>query len=280
MTIKMKNLLILLFILLVTISHAQDKLKAQFDYANNLFTGKQYFDAITEYKRLLFFDSTKTYHYAAGFKIGECYKAGAKFDDAIKYFSFAEQNAGNDKEIFEAKTEIIRSNILRKTTDRALQLCDELEKDQRFKSKIDSINYWRGWTFMIADDWKNAAIAFDKINSNHELKKLAMQTDKTKVSVTFAKVISYILPGAGSIYTGKFLSGLMSIGWNALAGFWTLNAFAANRVFDGIVVGELVWLRFYRGSIENGEQFAIDKNLEIANKSLRFLQNEYKGIKP
>ena len=41
----------------------------------------------------------------------------------------------NEDELFESKTQIIRTNILRRTTDRALQLCTELEKDERFKYK-------------------------------------------------------------------------------------------------------------------------------------------------
>jgi tetratricopeptide (TPR) repeat protein len=260
--------------------NGQDYLSLQFDHANNLFNSSHYFDAITEFKRLLFFDSTRSYQYEANFKIGESYKMGARFDDAIRYFSFAEVNARNEDEFFETKTQIIRTNILRRTTDRALQLCDDLEKDKHFKYKGDTINYWRGWAFMFADDWNNAAKSFAYINPNHELKLLAESTEKAKVSVTFAKVISYILPGAGAIYSGKFLSGLMSLGWNALTGYWTINSFIEKRAFDGIVVGELLWLRFYRGAIQNAENLAVEKNLEIANKSLRFLQNEYKGIKP
>ena len=277
---KTRLIFISFYFFLAFITKGQDYLSVQFDYANNLFNSSQYFDAITEYKRVLFFDSTKSYQYEANFKIGESYKAGAKFDDAIRYFSFAELNARNDEEVLETKTQIIRTNILRRTTDRALQLCDELEKESRFRYKTDKINYWRGWAYMFADDWKSAAKSFAKINSNHELKLLAESTDKAKVSVTFAKVISYILPGAGAIYSGKFLSGLMSLGWNALAGYWTINSFIEKRAFDGIVVGELVWLRFYRGAIQNADEIAIAKNLETSNKSLRFLQNEYKGIKP
>ena len=259
---------------------AQDHLSIQFDYANNLFNNRQYYDAITEYKRLQFFDSTKTFNYEINNKIGECYKAGAKYDDAIKYFSFAELSASNENEYCDSKTQIIRTNILRRTTDRALQLCDELEKDQRFIRKSDQISYWRGWAYIFADNWEAAAKSFAKINYNHELKILSERTDKAKVSVTFAKVISYILPGAGAIYSGKFLSGLMSLGWNLLSGYWTVNSFIEDRVFDGVVAAELVWLRFYRGAIQNAEEFALEKNLEVSNKSLRYLQNEYKGIKP
>ncbi|MCX6170418.1 MAG: hypothetical protein NTX65_13815 [Ignavibacteriales bacterium] len=276
---KIRTITILSFVLVFNILRGQDNLSSQLNYADGLFGNEKYFDAITEYKRLLFFDSTKTYQYEANLKIGESYKAGAKFDDAVKYFSYAELNASNNDEIFQTKTEIIRTNIIRRTIDRALQLCDDLEKDERFVAKADTINYWRGWAFMLSDDWKSAARTFAKINSNHELKLLAERTDKAKVSVTFAKVISYILPGAGAIYTGKFLPGLLSLGWNVLSGYWTINSFVEKRAFDGIVVGELLWLRFYRGAIQNGEDSAIEKNLEISNKSLRFLQNEYKGTK-
>ena len=276
---KVRLVTILLLFLSINIVEGQDNLSVQLNYANGLFRSEQYYDAVTEYKRLLFFDSTKTYQYEANLKIGESYKAGAKFDDAIKYFSFAELNASNDDEVFKTKTEIIRTNILRRTTERALQLCDDLEKDERFNTKIDTINYWRGWAFMLSDDWKSAAKSFAKINPNHELKLLAERTDKAKVSVTFAKVISYILPGAGAIYTGKILSGFLSLGWNALSGYWTINSFIEKRAFDGIVIGELLWLRFYRGAIQNAEDSAVEKNLEISNKSLRFLQNEYKGTK-
>lgn len=278
----MKNRLTIIFFLITFVFSlkAQDHLSIQLDFANNLFNSKQYYDAITEYKRLQFFDSTKTFNYEINYKIGECYKAGAKYDDAVKYFSLAVLNARTDDELFDSKTQIIRTNILRRTSDRALQLCDELEKDQRFSGKRDQMNYWRGWAFIFADKWDEAAKSFAKINSNHELRKLAEQTEKAKVSVTFAKVISYILPGAGAIYTGKFLSGLMSLGWNLLSGYWTVNSFVENRVFDGVVVAELVWLRFYRGAIQNAEELALEKNLEVSNKSLRYLQNEYKGIKP
>lgn len=277
---RARLLFILSLLSIAFVCKAQDQLKTQFDFANGLFNAQQYYDAITEYKRLLLFDSIYTYHYQAEFKIGEAYKGGAKFDDAIKYFSLAEKDAHNKDEIFAAKIQIIRSNILRRTTDRAIQLLDELDKDSTYRSEIDSISYWRGWSYMFADNWKAASRAFAVIDPYHPLKILADQTDRAKVSVTFAKVISYILPGAGSIYSGKFLSGLMSLAWNVAAGYWTINAFTSNRIFDGFVVGELVWFRFYRGAIQNAEEFAVQKNIDIANKSLRYLQNEYKGIKP
>ena len=277
---KTASALIIFCFISVCRLRGQEYISTQFSEANKLFEKNRFFDAVTEYKRLLFFDSSGTYQYEANFRIGECYKAGAKFDDAIKYFSSAEKTARSDSELFDSKIQIVRSNLLRKTVDRALELLAMIEKEDKFRNRSDEIIYWRGWAYMFADDWKTAARNFAIIDYNHELRRLADETDKSKVSVTFAKVISYILPGAGSIYTGNFLSGLMSLAWNVASGYWTINAAVENRVFDSLVVGDLVWLRFYKGSLQNAEDFAVLKNLEIANKSLRYLQNEYKGLKP
>ena len=138
---------------------AQDHLSIQFDYANNLFNSRQYYDAITEYKRLQFFDSTKTFNYEINYKIGECYKAGGKYDDAIKYFSLAEFSSRNEDEYCDSKTQIIRTNILRRTTDRALQLCDELEKinDLMVRANKSIIG---GWALIFADNWESCRQIF------------------------------------------------------------------------------------------------------------------------
>lgn len=280
---KKQKLIFLLFIIfppLFFTVKAQTKHSIQLDYANTLFSTRQYYDAITEYKRLLFYDSSKTYTYLANFQIGMCYKAGAKFDDAIKYFSLADLNSANDDESYASQIEIVRSNILRKTTSRALQILDQLELKFSEKEKIDSLNYWRGWCYIFDDDWKKASGYFAKINYYNELKILCDRVEKEKVSVTFATVISYILPGAGQLYTGNILSGMLSLGWNVFTGYLTINAFNADRVFDGIALLTLLWQRFYRGNVQNAERFAIEKNIDVANKTLIYLQKEYRGIKP
>lgn len=276
-----KKILNIVFILFTfsNLLTAQNELSRQMDFANNLFEEGLYFDAITEYKRISYFDKNKLYEYNTNYKIALSYKRGAKFDEAINYFSKAVNYAGTDEEKFETRVQIIRTNILRKTTDRALQLLNELEKNASYSQKKE-LNYWRGWSFMFADKWDSAAVYFNMVDYNHELKNIANSVENDKYSVTFAKVISYILPGSGQFYTGNYLSGLMSLGWNALWGYLTLDAIMDERVFDAFAVGDLLFLRFYRGNIQNAEKFAIEKNIEIANKTLRYLQNNYKGTKP
>ena len=99
-------------------------------------------------------------------------------------------------------------------------------------------------------------------------------------SVNFAKIFSMIIPGAGQFYTGEYLSGFLSLGWNVLWGYLTIKSFIDDRVFDGIMIGSFLWFRFYNGNIYNAKKFAKEKNLIISNKALFYLQNGYEGEKP
>ncbi len=261
-------------------SFAQNSFDAQFNFAKKLYSDEHYFDTVTELKRLLFFDENSEYNYEANLFIGKSYKQGAKFSDAIRHLTLAEINAKNIDELYVTRIEIIRINILRRTSRRALKLLDSLGTDERFIDRKNEIKYWRGWAYMFADDWEQAAQTFAEIDSNHVLKVLAEKVDDDFYSVSFVKTISYIIPGAGQFYTGEYISGLLSLGWNVLWGYLTIKAFVAERIFDGIVIANFLWLRFYKGNLQNAENFAKEKNLVISNKALNYLQFEYDGLKP
>jgi TM2 domain-containing membrane protein YozV len=271
---------ILFFLLGPSSLICQETLEEQYQYSLRLFNQEKYFDAITELKRLNYFDKEKTYAYQSNLTIGKAYKEGAKYSDALRYFTLAEINAVNDSDLFKAKVFTVRVNILRRTTDQVLNLLNQLQKDKRFKNRGDEINYWRGWTYIFADEWNNAAKQFADINTNHPLKILCDKAASDMYNVTAAKVLSYIIPGAGQFYTGHYFSGLLSLGWNALWGYLTVKAFIDERVFDGLIIGNFLWLRFYVGNIQNAEKFANEANIKIANKALSYLQDQYKGEKP
>ena len=260
--------------------HPQNVLQNQFNYAKKLFDKEQYYDSITEFKRLLFFDNDRQYGYAANNYIAKAYKAGAKFSDAIIFFTYSGMSAGNAAEMFNAEINIVRINILRRTTDRALQLLDFLAADKRFANKGKEISYWKGWAYIFADEWGKAANSFAESEGSRELYLLCTKVENEKYSVGFAQIISHFIPGAGQIYTGHYLSGLLSLGWNVLWGYLSVTAFIQNRVFDGLAITNFLWLRFYNGNLQNAEKFAVEKNLKISNRALNFLQNEFHGQKP
>jgi len=274
-----KKLYISFFIIILSIT-ANNNLQRQYDYANQLFSQENYFEAITEFKRVQFFDNGKTFSFESNYKIGVAYKKGGYYENAIEYLSKAKIKATNLNEVAEINFQIIRCNILRKTFNRAHQLLDQLNNDSLYKNYRKEIDYWRGWAFMLDDKWELAEQNFTKISDVHELKILCKQVENDKYSVTFARVISYILPGAGQFYTGNYFSGFMSLAWNVIWGYLTVNSFIEDRAFDGVAIGSLLWLRFYRGNIQNAGKFVEMKNIEVANKAFLYLMENYRGEKP
>lgn len=258
---------------------AQQYLSEQMKIADSLFSSEKYFDAITEYKRLLYFDSTKHFSFQANFKIGLAYKEGGKFSEAIKYFTLAEMNAANSKQLFDSKIYQVRSNILRRTTARADKILDELESDNRLTEFEREIKYWRAWNKIFSDEWEEASKLFSQLNET-KLAELCLNTHNKLYSVDFAKYSSMILPGIGQFYTGEYVSGLISLAWNLFSGYLTINAFNSDRIFDGIITANLLWFRFYRGNFQNAEKFAMEKNFMITNQTLQFINDGFDGLKP
>ena len=271
-----------IFFLLITIGtnllFAQNIFDIQFDYAKKLFEDENYFDSVIEFKRLLFFDETQTYEFDANFLIGLSYKHGGMFSEALQYLSLAKLKSGSDEEFYTSSIEIIKINILRRTTFKAFSMLDSLAIDRRFKDKLIEINYWKGWTYIFSDDWEKASEIFTKINQN-QMAVLCDSINNNLYNPQLAKYLS-IIPGAGQFYTGEYVSGLLSIGWNVLWGYLTIDAFIDDRVLDGVLIGSLLWWRFYSGNIQNAEKFAVEKNLHITNSALLYLQNNYSGDKP
>ena len=274
----------LLIIISVFVSYInvfpQEELKAQLDLALTHYEEEKYFDAITEFKRLIFFDVQKVYAFTSYFYIAESYKKGGKFSDAVRYFNEAVILAGTFTEIYDCKIEIIKTNILRRTTERALKLIDELLADSIYLSKTNDLYYWKGWAYIFSDKWLEASNEFEKITDDQYLAQFTRNVDASLYDETLAKVLSYIIPGSGQIYAGEFFSGLLSLGWNVLWGYLTVNSFVEERIFDGFVTGNFLWLRFYNGNIHNAGKFAVEKNQEITNRALDYLQFEYSGMKP
>ncbi len=266
-------------ILYSSLLQGQQSLKEQYDYAMSLYNREDYFDAVTELKRLNFFDEQKEYAYQTNFFLGESYKKGGKFSEALKYLTLAEMAAVSDSDLFQAKISAVRINILRRTVPGALRLLDRMEGDERFSDRKKDMIYWRGWAYLFEDRWEDAAEAFQSTGED-SLKVLCENVSAEKYNVTTAKILSYIIPGAGQFYTGHYFSGLLSLGWNVLWGYLTVKAFVDERIFDGIVIGNFLWLRFYTGNIQNAEKFAEDENIKIQNKALYYLQYEYTGPKP
>ena len=171
-----------LFILVIFFQQgfAQTQLESQLAFAESLFAQEKYFDAITEAKRLAFYDSTNQYSFKTNRLIGESYRHGGKLSESVHYFTKAEIISKTKAEFFSTKIEIIKVNILRRAFSLVNHQLDEMEKDEKYKTDSSTLQYWRGWNYLFHDDWEKAAEVFSKIDSAATLKNICEEVQKKK----------------------------------------------------------------------------------------------------
>lgn len=253
------------------------ELANQYNYALELFENCNYFDCITEMKRLLCFDSGNRYSFEAHRIIAKCYKEGGFVNYAINHFALAESMANDSSLMLNARLEKIRCNMLRGTTSGLKKQI--LDIPGKYLSENEK-KYWIGWIFLVEGKWDSSTVYFRLSTISNGLDTITANNAEQEYSVMLAKILSYLVPGLGQFYTKNYISGLLSLSWNILFGYISINALIEDRIFDGFMNIAFLWNRFYQGNVYNAEKFAIEKNNEIYNKTINYIENDYKGLKP
>jgi tetratricopeptide (TPR) repeat protein len=262
---------VLIIILLITGLSSGQELQEQFDYARGLFSNEKYFDAVTEFKRLVYFDSLEQFTAEAEYYIGVSYKEGGFYNKAVEYLSSAAMKSEDSSLIRRAGIEIIKSNILRGTVTRAFHLLNETDKSYLSAEERYEINYLRGLAHVFDRNLEQAVIWF-RAAGREDMAQLTEEARKKEYSESKAKLFSAILPGLGQFYTGRYLNGVIALGLNALSLYLTINAFTSERVFDGVITGNFLLYRFYSGNIYNAGKFARENNEKIFINYLKEIQ--------
>jgi len=276
------KILTLLFITALPILQISGQIKtsalySQKLYADSLFNNGNYYQSITEYKRLSFFDKTGKFKTYSLQQIAAAYKEGGFYQNAVNYFSEALQTTKNTNEKEKIEIDLSRTYLCQRNINKALNQLDEYEN---ISGNSIIADYWRGWAYLLNNKTQLASYYFKQSKAGNEIAIMLDSIAVKEYSVSNVKLMSYILPGSGQIYTKHYLSGAMSFAWNLLFGYMTIKAFHDRRIVEGLLIGDLLWLRFYRGNIQNAEKFAKEKNIKLINQLIENLQNKYKGKMP
>lgn len=267
-----KNIFTLLvFILIQGSLYCQENLEGQYLLARDHYENESFFDAITEFKRLIFFDDSAVYKAESEYYIGICYKKGGFYSEAIEHLASAKLINKDDELAYKIRIEIIKNNILRRTIKNAFQEITALDTVVNDFEKKRELKTLTGFAHAFSENWSAAAKCFRE-SGYYEIAGLLTKTSGEMYSEIKAQIFSAVVPGAGQIYTGNYINGIISLGLNLLTGYLTINAFAEDRIFDGVMTGNFLWFRFYSGGIGNAAKFAREKNKEISDKTMLILQ--------
>lgn len=258
---RLPALCFLLILLLIaafpiqSLGSEEQNCERQFGFAENLFEEKDFFRAITEYKRLIFLFPESDLCEEAYFKIGMSYFGAKRWEESIEAFEvFLErfpESSMSDKAMYYKG--ICEKEL--KKYDSALSSFRSILKSEREKYK-DEATYQRALVFMDMEDWGRAKETFDEISSGSNLRDSAeiFSTGLENInnvphkSPSVAGTLAAILPGAGHLYTERPRDALVAFLLNGAFIWGAVELFDdGNNIAGGILTFfEVGW---YTGNI-------------------------------
>lgn len=218
--------------------------------ADSLYVEKDYFRAITEYKRLLFcgiIDSAQAFN-----KISLCYANSHKYEKAGEYLSLAMQKCKEDTNPTEWSLRLAWYLLKSKKPSQARLVLDELKIAGLDELKIAAVEKLYAISYLCENNYALAKLYLD--NQKYKC------YDEEKIGL-----ISTFLPGGGQIVIGNWVEGILSSLIVGGLGYFSYKNLIKKDYFSFIFTGSW-FLRFYRGNIERTKQIVREKNNKVREK--------------
>ncbi len=253
--------------------------KLQMDLADQFFKEGDYYRAITEYKRFLFFFPQSTEAKEALWKIAKSYFNGKRWDDAISACDDLITKFPGSSPAAEAV--LLKGFALteKKEYSRARQYFLKAQEVSPSTSIEDEAQLQIALTYVKEEKWKEAADEFRKINKNSRLypkgEYFAQGLDRINAvpqkSPPVAGILAAILPGAGHLYCERYRDASIAFLLNGAFIWGMVEAFQHNEnVIGGILTFfELGW---YSGNIYSAVASAHKYNRKMKQEYIDHLE--------
>lgn len=237
---------------------------------------KNYFDAITEYRRILFF---KDYDNKDDilYKMGRTYYDWGKLreaEDMLLHITGTFRIADLNREGMILLSKIHWDSYHYEAMRAVL---DQLSLDLNNESKLQ-VEYIRAWTYIYQAQWEigmEILRGLDDGQYNALVEDLNHVYELPQKSVFLAGMLSKILPGAGQLYSGDYN--------NALYSFLLVGSISASMIWDiyqkayftSFVKYLFLYTRYSKGSIYKMKSAIVRKNVNRTGDFLKSLSDKY-----
>ena len=221
-----------------------------------------YDEAVTEYKRFIFFNPKDDHTSYALYRMGLAYRAGYNWQEAVDVFRasiLATKNSriADERRIVLATTLIAsgNSNLAR------LELLRVSELSNNPSLRLKSL-YFGGIASLYMFDWGAARESFGGFYSEYaegrmmeraeKIDSILLKTRRSYKSTGLAKFLSTIFPGLGQIYAGDWRDGLNALALNGIVIGFIANAIYRKEYRNAALISSIS-IRYYLGNIYRAE---------------------------
>jgi len=261
-------------------------------FADHLFAVGQDEEAITEYKRYVFFHSedpenAEGYAY---YKMGLACRNQGRWDEAIAMFQKSVQSENQDRVRDERRITLGVTLIACGHFGEADFLLLKVEMYSPFDETKRKASFFRGICNLYTSNWAEARTAFLRYfrgqrpeTGDLEMKidELISQAPKIEYkSPGLAKALSTVVPGLGQIYAADWAGGINALVINGAMGYLVVHDLAQKQILDAVFNALFLFERFYSGNRRNSEE-AVKKynqnlNRQFTARILKILEREGK----
>jgi tetratricopeptide (TPR) repeat protein len=272
-----KYLLIFTLLFLANIGLSDDIITL----ADSLSKQGKYDEAVTEYKRFIFFNPDYVDNSQILYKMGLAYRAEHDWHHALDAMETSitltqDPEIANERRLSLATTLIASKNYNLAKLD-LVRILDSTKDNSLSRKAL----YFSGVASIYSFDWdateKNFNDFYNDSNnkSARELNSVLLRAKDSYKSTTTAKILSTIIPGAGQVYAGNWHDGLNAFILNGV-----IIGFIANSVYkkdyrDALLITFLLSYRYYKGNIYHAEKDVEKYNdvvdLRTAKKALKIV---------
>ena len=256
-----------------------------FGFAENLFSGKEYYRAITEYMRFINYYPQDPLAEKALYQIGNCYFKAEKWDEAIKSFKEFNSKYPDSPLAKDALQKMGESYLKKGDIENSKKTFDLIEEKYPEDEVTNRAKISLGVSYLENEKFNNALKIFREVKETSKYKPLADRLmEGTKEieklpgkSPLLAGILSTALPGAGQLYTGRKLDSLFAFLLNGVFTWGIIESF--NRdIYVAAGILSFFELGWYSGNIYNAISDAHKYNRDARRKVIDELKENSKSL--
>lgn len=241
------------------------------NYADKFFEAGYYEEAITEYKRFIFFNPLSENVSFVYSKIGIAYRNEKKWTKSIKAFRNSIHTASNDSTKNEREIALAVTFIASGNYSAAEILLLRVEMSTESSVIKQKASFFRGIACLYAFKWESAKEAFQEYFRENPNPELQLQIDSLLAdtknffykSPRDAKGLSTFIPGLGQLWAGDCRNGLNAFVLNSGLAAAIIYKLWHGFYGDAFVIYYFVARRYYVGNRYHAERIAREYNQRL-----------------
>ena len=244
-----------------------------FAFAQSLFDAGEFYRAIGEFQRFLFFQPQHPLASEAQLTIGLAFFCGERWLSAFEVFRRVARAAPDPSLRPEGSLWMAEARARGGDQEDAIRLYRDLMRQYPGSTIAERAAYLVGWSYMRQRQWTEARQAFAQVDPatpyRASAERLATALNPTpdlpQRSPTLARILSTVLPGAGQIYTGQTVDGLIDLGLHGAMIAGTTGAVLAGLKGAAGLGAFFTW-GFYSAQMSNAANSARNFNSQAEER--------------